>query len=131
MSTPETGFRHPLARARGLGSAKNGTEHWWSQRVSAVALALLTPWFLYLCLALAGADHGEARRLLGQPLNASLMLAFALALFWHAKLGLQVVVEDYVHTRWLEVSLQIAIGFLYALAAIVSAIAIGRVAFMP
>jgi succinate dehydrogenase / fumarate reductase membrane anchor subunit len=62
-------------------------------------------------------------------LNGSLLLAFALALFWHAQLGLQVVVEDYVHSAWLEIGLQIAIKLAYAFAALVSVLAIGRIAF--
>lgn len=126
MSSP---LRDPLAHVRGLGSAKSGTEHWWVQRTTAVALALLTPWFVYLVLGLLGADHVSVRNALAQPLNATLMAAFVLALCWHAKLGLQVVVEDYIHLKWLEVSLQVAIQFLYALAALASLIAIGRIAF--
>jgi succinate dehydrogenase / fumarate reductase membrane anchor subunit len=86
------------------------------------------PWFVYLALGLIGADQFTVRATIGQPLNATLMLAFVFALFWHAQLGLQVVVEDYVH-GWLEIALQIAIKFACVLAALASAIAIGRLAF--
>jgi succinate dehydrogenase / fumarate reductase membrane anchor subunit len=121
-------LRDPLAKARGLGSAKDGLGHWWTQRLTAVALMLLTPWFVYLALGLIGADQFTVRTTIAQPLNATLLLAFVFALFWHAQLGLQVVVEDYIH-GWLELALQIAIKFVYALAALASAIAIGRLVF--
>lgn len=130
MSASPGDLRTPLARARGLGSAKDGTEHWWLQRVTSVALALLTPWFVYMAFGLAGADQAHAREVLAQPFTASLLVAFVLTLFWHARLGLQVVVEDYVHVRWLELTLQLAIRFVYALAAIASVIAIGQIAFL-
>jgi len=121
-------LRDPLAQARGLGSAKDGLRHWWVQRLTAVALMLLVPWFVWLALSLIGADQFTVRATIGQPLNATLMLAFVFALFWHAQLGLQVVVEDYVH-GWLELVLQVVIKFACVLAALASAIAIGRIAF--
>ncbi len=121
-------FRHPLAVARGLGSAKDGVGHWWVQRLTAMALLLLAPWFALLVLGLIGADHYTVRQTLAHPLNASLLLAFVLSLFWHAQLGLQVVIEDYVHGR-LEIALQVAIKFAYAFGALASVIAIGRIAF--
>jgi succinate dehydrogenase / fumarate reductase membrane anchor subunit len=122
-------LRDPLARARGLGSAKGGTHHWWVQRLTAVALALLTPWFVWLAVSLLGADHMTVRLTLAQPLTATLMLAFVIAAFWHAKLGVQVVIEDYVHAPGLEFAAQIAVNFLCALGAIASIVAIGRIAF--
>ena len=122
-------LRDPLARARGLGSAKGGTHHWWVQRVTAVALALLTPWFLWLAISLVGVDHLAVRLTLAQPLTATLMLAFVISAFWHAKLGAQVVIEDYVHAPGLEFAAQIAVNFLCALGAIASIVAIGRIAF--
>jgi len=121
-------LRHPLALARGLGSAKDGVGHWWVQRLTAMALLLLAPWFTWLALSLVGADHFTIRQTLAQPLNASLLLAFVLSLFWHAQLGMQVVIEDYVH-GWLEIALQVAVKFAYAFGALASAIAIGRIAF--
>ena len=121
-------FRHPLATARGLGSAKDGVGHWWIQRLTAMALLLLAPWFAWLVLGLVGADHFTIRQSLAQPLNASLLLAFVLSLFWHAQLGMQVVIEDYVH-GWLEIALQVAVKFAYAIGALASVIAIGRIAF--
>jgi succinate dehydrogenase / fumarate reductase, membrane anchor subunit len=122
-------LRHPIAIARGLGSGKDGVHHFWVQRVTAVALALLTPWFIWLAVGLVGAEYAVVRLSLAQPLNATLMIAFVVTLFWHARLGLQVVIEDYVHIRWLEIALQIAVVFATFLAALASIIAIGRIAF--
>jgi succinate dehydrogenase / fumarate reductase membrane anchor subunit len=120
-------LRDPLARVRGLGSAKEGTGHFISQRLTAVALAPLSLWFLWVALGHFGRDYAEARTFVAQPLNASLMAAFVLALFYHAQLGVQVVIEDYVHTRWLELSAQIAVKFLCFFAALVSLLAIVRI----
>lgn len=121
-------LRNPLATARGLGSAKNGTGHWWFQRLSALALLVLTPWFLLLVLGMVGADQVSVRLSLAEPTTAALMSAFVLSLFWHAQLGLQVVIEDYVH-GWLELALQVVVKFACAFAALASVIAIGRIAF--
>ena len=123
-------LRTPLARARGLGSGKTGTEHFWVQRVTAVALALLVPWLLYVLVQMAGADAATATALLHRPLNAILMIAFVVAMFWHAKLGMQVVIEDYVHTRGMEITLHLLNTFLCSLGAIASVYAIVRIALM-
>lgn len=128
MSLSDSELRDPLARVRGLGSARGGTHHWWVQRVTAVALALLTPWFIWFVLSLLPADHLTLRLTLAQPLNVTLMLAFVIALFWHARLGLQVVIEDYIHTPWLEIAAQLAVTFACALGALASIVAIGRIA---
>ena len=122
-------LRNPLARAKGLGSAKDGTTHWWHQRLTAIALMLLTPWFVILMVGLVGDDLGTVRATLSQPLTAILLTAFVLSLFWHARLGLQVVIEDYVHGG-AELVLQVAVKFVYALAAIASLLAIGRIFFL-
>jgi succinate dehydrogenase / fumarate reductase membrane anchor subunit len=122
-------LRHPIATARGLGSGKDGTHHWWMQRVTAVALALLTPWFLLVVLGLIGADFATVRLTFAQPITASLMLIYVLALFWHARLGLQVVIEDYIHSRPLEVALQLAVQLIFAFAAVLSVVSIGRLVF--
>lgn len=121
-------LRHPVATARGLGSAKDGVSHWWMQRLTAIALGLLTPWFVVFAVSLIGADQMAVRASVAQPLTAVLLLAFVIALFWHARLGLQVVIEDYVHGK-LEFVLQVAIKFTYTLAVIASILAIGRIVF--
>ena len=123
-----TEFQTPLKRARGLGAAKSGAHHWIVQRITAIALIPLVLWIVYFALRIAFADYAQARALVHDPLNAVLLLAFVIALFWHAQLGLQVVVEDYVH-GWLELVLQVVIKFACVLAALASAIAIGRIAF--
>lgn len=119
----------PLGRVRGLGSAKEGSHHWWVQRMTAIALVPLSLYFLWLVLCSAGLAQDEARALMAKPLNASLLAAFVIALFWHAQLGLQVVIEDYIHVRWQEIGLQILVRFATLLACLVALIAIGRIAF--
>ena len=122
-------LRNPIAVARGLGAAKDGVGHWWSQRLSAGALVFLVPWFVVTAISMIGSDHANASAFIAEPLNATLMLAFVLAMFWHARLGLQVVIEDYIHVAWLELALQLLVKAVFALAAIASAVAIGRIAF--
>ena len=90
--------RSPLARAIGLGSAKGGVEHWWTERVTAVALVPLTIWFAASVIALAGADHAAFINWLRAPFSSVCMVLLLIALFYHMALGLQVVVEDYVHS---------------------------------
>ncbi|MEO8160600.1 MAG: succinate dehydrogenase, hydrophobic membrane anchor protein [Arenimonas sp.] len=121
-------LRDPLAVARGLGSAKSGTGHWWAQRLSATALLLLTPWFMVLLYSLAGNEQYLASVTLARPLNAVLMIAWLLAVFWHAQLGLQVVIEDYIHGR-AEIALQIGIRLLCAVGAITGVLAVCRIVF--
>ena len=125
-----TDLRTPLARARGLGSGKTGTGHFWVQRVTAVALALLIPWLVWVLFSIAGGDSTHAVDVLRRPWNAILMGAFLVATFWHAKLGIQVVIEDYVHTRFWEVTLQLLNLFACTLGAIASLFAIVRIALM-
>ena len=121
-------LRHPIKRARGLGSSQSGVGHWWTQRVTAVALVVLGLWFVVTVLRLLHADYATARTLVGQPWNAVLLIAFVVAMFWHATLGLQVVIEDYVHTRWKEVSLLVLVKFLAVLGALASVLAVLRIA---
>jgi len=91
-------MRSPLARAQGLGSAKDGVRHWWSERVSAIALVPLTLWFLGSVIAHTGGDYAGAVGWMRTPLTSLAMIVFLLALFHHMALGLQVVIEDYVHS---------------------------------
>ena len=96
---------NPLAKARGLGSAKEGVHHWYMQRASAILLLFLVGWLMYAMIKLAGAGHAEAAAFISNPTNAAFMLVLLVSLFYHAMLGLQVVIEDYVHQRALEVTL--------------------------
>ena len=121
-------LRDPLAVARGLGSAKQGSGHWWAQRISSAALLLLTPWFLGFMLSSINAERYVIQAVLSRPINAALMIAWVLALFWHAQQGLQVVIEDYVHGR-AEIPLQVLVKLLCWLGAIAAVIATLRIAF--
>ena len=125
----ERNLRTPLKRVRGLGSAKDGVGHFLMLRLTSVALLLLTPWFIWRVFSLLGADYMTVRLTLAQPLDAALLVAFVFAMLYHSKLGLQVVAEDYIHTPWQEVTLQILNIFVNALAAIVAIVAIGRIVF--
>ncbi len=124
---PRGDFRTPLKRARGLGSGKTGTGHWWWQRVTAVLLVLLVPWLVGLLVSLVGADVDAARLMVARPWNAIALALLIVAALWHAKLGMQVVIEDYVHTRWIEVALQLLVTFVCAIAALASLYALGRI----
>ncbi len=86
----------PLGRVLGLGAAKEGTGHFWHQRVTAIALVPLTFLFVVIIFAFIGADHARAVALMGNPLVATVMLLFLFAGFYHMKLGMQVVIEDYI-----------------------------------
>ena len=90
-------LRTPIAHAKGLGSAKEGVSHWWAQRVTALALVPLTLWFVVSVIGLTDADHATAAAWLASPVRAALAVLFLAVLFYHAKLGMQVVIEDYVH----------------------------------
>jgi len=92
-------MRSPLGRAIGLGSAKQGVEHWWAQRITAVALVPLSLWFASAVIGLAGADLETVQNWVARPLPAILLVLLLIALFYHTSLGLQVVIEDYVHTE--------------------------------
>lgn len=91
-------MRSPLARAMGFGSAKDGVEHWWMERVTAVALVPLTLWFVASIIAHTGNDYATFIVWLRTPLASILMILLLIALFYHTALGLQVVIEDYVHS---------------------------------
>src|SRR6476646_8257049 len=91
-------MRTPLARAIGLGTAKDGVHHWWMQRVSTIALVPLTVWFIAAIIAQTGADYTAFVAWMRNPITDLLMVLLLIALFYHAALGLQVIVEDYVHS---------------------------------
>ncbi len=123
-------YRTPLKKARRLGSAKSGTGHFWWQRVTAVVLALLVPWLVGTLVSLVGAALGQVHAVFSRPWNAILMAVFVMSLFWHAKLGLQVVIEDYVHNRAAELALLVLNILLCSLGALASLYAIARIALL-
>ena len=90
-------FRSPLGKVRGLGSAKDGTHHWWMQRLTAIALVPLAIWFVVNVIALIGKDHAAFKAWVANPISATLLVLMIAATFHHAQLGMQVVIEDYVH----------------------------------
>lgn len=93
---------NPLARARGHGSAKEGVHHWYAQRASALLLIVLVAWLVFAMVSLAGADHARASAFVGQAVNAAFLLLLIVTMLYHAMLGLQVVIEDYVHHPVIE-----------------------------
>ncbi|MGS1078801.1 succinate dehydrogenase, hydrophobic membrane anchor protein [Pseudoxanthomonas beigongshangi] len=121
-------FRTPLKNVRGLGSAKTGTAHFVNQRLTATALILLGIWFLVFVISLIGADYVTATEAVSRPWNAVLLVGFLIAMFWHAQLGLQVVLEDYVHHSLLALVVQTAVRFIAVLGAIISVFAVARIA---
>ena len=90
-------LRSPLSWVLGLGSAKEGTEHWWMQRVTSVALLLLGAWFLVSVRAVVSFQEADLYAWVAYPVNAVMLLLLSVILAWHSMLGVQVVIEDYVH----------------------------------
>ena len=121
-------LRSPLGRARGLGSARAGAAHWWAQRLTAIALVPLTLWFIFAVIGLRGADQHAMVVWLASPVSLVLMLALILATFYHLQLGLQVVIEDYVHDHAMKLASVLAMKaacVLLALACFISALKLG------
>jgi len=122
-------LRSPLGRVRGLGSARTGTEHFWVQRVTAVALVPLTLWFVFLVISVAGDSHAFVYERMQSPINVVLMITLIAVTFHHMQLGLQVVIEDYIHGEGIKiVSLLIMKGGSLLLA-VAAAFAVLKVAF--
>ncbi len=122
-------FRNPLAVARNHGSSGSGVEHWWAQRFSAILLVPLTLWLVWSLFVLVTAEHAAAVQWISAPWNATLAVLLIIMTFWHARLGLQVVIEDYVHHRPLEISLRLLVSSAALLGALVSIIAVLTVVF--
>ncbi len=123
-----THLRNPMKRALGNGSARHGVHHFIMQRITAVALIVLSVWFTWLVISLLGSNYAAIHAAVAQPFNAALMIAFVVCVFWHLQMGLQVVVEDYVHVAWQQISLQVAIRILCFFAGIAGVLAVLRVA---
>ena len=122
-------YRTPLGRVRGLGSAKGGTHHWWMQRLTAVALVPLTVWFILSLITLSGADHATAAAWLASPLPAVLMILLIIATFHHLQLGLQVIIEDYVHGEGMKLACIIGVKLVSFALAVAAGFAVLKVAF--
>ncbi len=120
-------LRAPLATARGLGSAKEGTHHFWNQRLTAIALVPLTLWIMASIVSMTTVDYQTVTQWIAAPLNAVLLLIFLLSLFYHALLGVQVVIEDYIHSEWQKIACLLLVKFLVLLTGLTSALAVLKV----
>ena len=121
-------LRSPLGRLPGSGSANSGTGHWWAQRVTAVALLILGGWFLYSIAHLDNFAHSAMLDWAGRPFNSVTLLLLSLTLAWHSGLGVQEVLEDYVHGPSVKVGSLLLNRIAHALLAIVAAVAILKIA---
>lgn len=122
-SPTQTVMRSTLGRARGLGAAKSGTAYWWAERVTSVALLPLTLWFVLALYRLIGVSAAAVAHWAAHPVNATLLLALIVVTFHHMALGLQVVLEDYIHTEKTRLAAILAMKgatWLLAIAAILS-----------
>ena len=122
-------MRSQLGRARGAGSAKSGTHHWWLERVTAVALIPLTLWFVFATIHLAGQPQGTVRQWVANPINTVLLLALVAMTFHHMQLGLQVVMEDYIDNRAVRSISILCNKALALLLSLLCAVSILRMAF--
>ncbi len=122
-------FRTPMSRARGFGSAKDGTGHWWQQRLTSIALIPLAIWFVASMVSLTGAGHAEVAAWIGAPVPATLMILLTVVAFYHAQLGLQVVIEDYVHSEGTKFAAIILVKFAAAILGLLSVLAVLKIAF--
>lgn len=122
-------LRSPLARVRGLGSAKEGSHHWWVQRTTAVALVPLTIWFVSSVLSLAGAEHAAVVAWLSSPWAATFMVLLIVATFHHMQLGLQVVIEDYVHNEGAKMASLLAMKAVVVVLGLVAVLSVLKIAF--
>ena len=124
----QTIMRSGLGRARGLGSAKSGTAHWFAERVTSVALVPLTLWFIYSILSLLGAPRAAVATWAGHTVNATLLLALVLITFQHMSMGLQVVMEDYIHDEKPRVAWVLVMKAVVGLFGIAATIAVLKLA---
>lgn len=122
-------LRSPIRRVTGLGAAKEGASHWWSQRISAVGLVVLTLWFVASLLGFADLEHETVTAWMARPLNAVLLALLVLTAAYHSKLGLQVVIEDYVPGHGMKLASLLLINFIHVALGALGVFAVLRVAF--
>lgn len=126
--TPQTDIlRSPLGRARGLGSARAGSHHWWAQRLTAMALVPLTLWFIFSVIHLSGASHQIVIDWLSSPFTLAPMLVLIVATFHHLQLGVQVVIEDYVHDERIKMAAILAVKALSVLLALICIVCVLKI----
>lgn len=122
-------MRTPLSRANHLGSAREGANHWWWQRLTALALVPLLLWLVGSLVCLIGADYLTMRTWIARPTVTVALVTLLIALFYHAQLGLQVVLEDYVHAEGLKLASLVAVRFACLLLGLLGVISVLRIAF--
>ena len=122
-------LRSPIGRVTGLGTAKEGAGHWWSQRVTSVALLLLGLWFVASLLRMPNFGYELVTTWIAMPLNAVLLLPLIGTLVYHSQLGVQVVVEDYVHHHGLKIATMLLLTFAHVVVAALAIFAVLRIAF--
>ena len=120
-------LRSPLGRVLGLGTAKDGTSHWWGQRVSAVAVLLLGLWFAFMLASMDSFSYTAAVTFVAAPLNSLLLLLLVVAMGYHSYLGVQVVIEDYVHAQGLKLVSLILSRFVHIFFAVAAVFAILKI----
>jgi len=120
-------LQSPLGRVRGLGSAKEGVEHFWKQRITALALIPLTVWFVMAMVSLIGAPYGQFRAFFATPGNATMMILTIAVTFYHLALGIQVVIEDYVHTESTKMAAMIAVKLTTAFLGVFSVVSVLKI----
>jgi succinate dehydrogenase / fumarate reductase, membrane anchor subunit len=121
-------YRTPIAKVRGLGTARSGLQHWKMQRLTAIANVLLVLWFMFSAMALSGSSYDQVRAWLASPVTASLAILLIISTFYHARLGLQVVVEDYIHHEGVRIASLAAIALLVLALAVACIVAVLSVA---
>jgi len=120
-------LRSPLSRVLGSGSAKEGTDHWWMQRVTAIALLILGLWFLISIASLEGYSETDMHTWVASPFNAIMLLLMSITLAWHSMLGIQIVIEDYIHGPGLKVVSIILSKFVHVFLGVAAVVAILKV----
>lgn len=122
-------LRSPLSQARGLGASKQGTHHWYVQRISAVAMLPLMLWLVFAIAGLAGSDYSVVRDWVSAPFNTALLVILVATLFYHALLGTQVVIEDYVHNEAVKMAALIATRFALVIGGVLGVVAVLKTSF--
>jgi len=127
MARSTNSMRTPLAKVRGLGSAKSGVHHWWHQRLTAIAMVPLVLSGIYLVFRIAGSNYNQAISLLQNPFYSAILLLLIITGFWHCMLGIQVVIEDYVGSEWGRITSIMIVKAILILLATLSALSLFKI----
>jgi len=129
MAESQSSLRTPLGRVRGLGSARSGTEQFWMQRLTAVANVPLSLFMVGLIISLMGSNYAAVKSTLGSPIIAISVILFVISATWHMRLGMQIVIEDYVHAEGTKIVLLLANTFFTVVVALASIFAVLKLSF--